>query len=80
MTLPRRTFLKAALTLIAAPAIVRVASIMPVRGIIQDADFAFSGFYSLIPAHAIGYAGRLWWDDGAQTICYSAITDEDLYK
>ena len=34
MTLPRRTFLKAALTLIAAPAIVRVASIMPVKALV----------------------------------------------
>jgi hypothetical protein len=38
MTLPRRTFLKSLGLLIAAPAIVRVASIMPVKAIRPATD------------------------------------------
>ena len=36
MILPRRSFLTGLASFIAAPAIVRAASLMPVRGIVQD--------------------------------------------
>jgi hypothetical protein len=47
----RRYFLHGAVALLAAPAIVRVANIMPVKPY-YDAlygDFEFSGFYSILP-------------------------------
>lgn len=47
--LPRRKFLTGLTALIAAPAIVRAASIMPVRAFVEDYAFEFSGFGSLVP-------------------------------
>lgn len=47
--LGRRSFLGGVLGLLAAPAIVRVTSIMPVKAWIEPYVFQFSGFYSTVP-------------------------------
>jgi hypothetical protein len=60
--LPRRKFLTGLSALIAAPAIVRAASIMPVRSFVEDSGFELSGFSSFLPLDQIPWAIQIWQD------------------
>lgn len=65
--IPRRSFLLGLGSLIAAPAIVRASSLMPVRGIIMD-----------VPAwtpQLMFFSGRYWWVENGIEIHYSAKVD-----
>lgn len=60
MILHRRSLLTGFVSFLAAPAVVRAASIMPVKALrleavpYEDGPFEFSGFYSLIPVGSLG--------------------------
>lgn len=48
--LNRRSLITGLISLVAAPAIVRAGSLMPVKALpLVEESFEFSGFYSLIP-------------------------------
>ena len=49
MSLSRRSLITGLISLVAAPAIVRVSSLMPVKVMEEAAEVEFSGFYSIIP-------------------------------
>jgi len=64
--LTRRSVLGGVLGLLAAPAIVRASSLMPVRMWLDDAPFDWSGFYSLIlPGAGEAYVPFDWSESAA---------------
>jgi hypothetical protein len=54
MNLSRRGLITGLISFVAAPAIVRAASLMPVKAL--EAEFEFSGFYSL---YSTGFYGEM---------------------
>lgn len=67
MMLPRRTFLKNLGLLIAAPAIVKVSSLMPVKALVEDAVPVFQSY----PGGFVVYFDRRFWNTGPQEITFS---------
>lgn len=61
MTPSRRSFLTGLASVLAAPAIVRASSLMPVRGIVMD----------WAPPKAYYFQNRVWWIVGPQMLAYS---------
>ena len=59
MSLSRRSLITGLISLVAAPAIVRVSSLMPVKVMEEAAEFEFSGFYSIVPASVAQHADLL---------------------
>lgn len=71
MLIQRRNFLVGLASLIAAPAIVRAASLMPVRGVIMPSNFDL-----LIPQGTyMMFCGRLAWISGPREISFSESGD-----
>jgi hypothetical protein len=61
----RRSLITGLISLVAAPAIVRAGSLMPVKVMKDDSAFEFSGFYQLFPLRSdvppVIFQDRLFW-------------------
>ena len=79
LTSSRRTFLTGlGASLIAAPAIVRFASLMPVRGIVQAVEpelFGWSPFYTMYYFQD----RRFWIDTATRTIAFSEQSNPEIW-
>lgn len=80
MSLHRRTFLTGLSALIAAPAIVRVSSLMPVKAL-EPIDSLFS--IPPIPPRAVYWEAQqryFWFHDGTNVIEFSKVMNSDDFN